>query len=109
MGEAYPELTASARTSSACSSRRRSASPRRWRRAWRCSTARSRKLAGRQIPGETVFRLYDTYGFPLDLTDDIARERGLTIDKAASRRRWTSSARGRGPRASSASTCAPAC
>jgi len=40
------------------------------------------KLSGRQIPGETVFRLYDTFGFPLDLTSDIARERGLTIDEA---------------------------
>jgi alanyl-tRNA synthetase len=40
------------------------------------------KLSGRQIPGETVFRLYDTFGFPLDLTNDIARERGLTIDEA---------------------------
>jgi alanyl-tRNA synthetase len=34
------------------------------------------------IPGETVFRLYDTYGFPMDLTADVARERGLTIDQA---------------------------
>ena len=40
------------------------------------------KLSGKQIPGETVFRLYDTFGFPLDLTNDIARERGLTIDEA---------------------------
>jgi alanyl-tRNA synthetase len=40
------------------------------------------KLSGKQIPGETVFRLYDTFGFPLDLTSDIARERGLTIDEA---------------------------
>ena len=36
----------------------------------------------KEIPGETVFRLYDTFGFPSDLTADIARERGLTIDEA---------------------------
>ncbi len=35
---------------------------------------------GGSIPGETVFKLYDTYGFPVDLTADIARERGLVID-----------------------------
>ncbi len=40
------------------------------------------QLKGKQIPGETVFKLYDTYGFPLDLTADIARERGLTLDEA---------------------------
>jgi alanyl-tRNA synthetase len=34
------------------------------------------------IPGETVFKLYDTYGFPADLTADIARERGLSIDQS---------------------------
>ncbi|RDH88637.1 MAG: alanine--tRNA ligase [endosymbiont of Escarpia spicata] len=32
------------------------------------------------IPGETVFKLYDTYGFPADLTADVARERDLTLD-----------------------------
>ena len=39
------------------------------------------ELRGTEIPGETVFRLYDTFGFPSDLTADIARERGLTIDQ----------------------------
>ncbi|HLS80549.1 MAG TPA: alanine--tRNA ligase [Steroidobacter sp.] len=40
------------------------------------------QLSSKVIPGETVFRLYDTYGFPVDLTADIARERGLAIDQA---------------------------
>ena len=39
------------------------------------------ELEGREIPGDVVFRLYDTYGFPVDLTADIARERGLSIDQ----------------------------
>jgi len=37
-------------------------------------------LEGKAIPGEVAFKLYDTYGFPADLTADLARERGLTLD-----------------------------
>ena len=41
-----------------------------------------RNLRGaKTIDGETIFKLYDTYGFPVDLTADIARERGLNIDQ----------------------------
>ncbi len=36
----------------------------------------------KMLSGETVFKLYDTYGFPMDLTADIARERGITLDIA---------------------------
>ncbi|SNY53362.1 alanyl-tRNA synthetase [Arsukibacterium tuosuense] len=38
-------------------------------------------LSGSVIPGDLVFKLYDTYGFPVDLTNDVARERNLTIDQ----------------------------
>ena len=38
------------------------------------------ELDGDKIPGDVVFKLYDTYGFPVDLTADIARERGLSVD-----------------------------
>ena len=41
-----------------------------------------KELSGTVIAGETVFKLYDTYGFPVDLTADIAREHNLTLDMA---------------------------
>ncbi|HWP49289.1 MAG TPA: alanine--tRNA ligase [Candidatus Limnocylindrales bacterium] len=40
----------------------------------------TRQRGEQVIPGEEVFKLYDTYGFPLDLMDEIAREQGLTLD-----------------------------
>mgnify|MGYP006266291841 CR=1 FL=1 len=39
-------------------------------------------LEGDTVPGETVFKLYDTFGFPVDLTADVAREQGLHLDMA---------------------------
>ena len=38
------------------------------------------EIDGKEIPGEIVFKLYDTYGFPVDMTADFARERNLGID-----------------------------
>jgi alanyl-tRNA synthetase len=38
--------------------------------------------AGAELPGETAFRLYDTFGFPLDLTQDALRAKGMTVDLA---------------------------
>ena len=41
-----------------------------------------RRMEGNTIDGSTLFKLYDTYGFPVDLTADVARERGLQVDQA---------------------------
>ncbi|WP_438886817.1 alanine--tRNA ligase-related protein, partial [Bacillus cereus group sp. Bce002] len=40
------------------------------------------KLQGDTLDGETAFRLYDTYGFPVDLTADVCRERNIKVDEA---------------------------
>ncbi|EWG97775.1 alanine--tRNA ligase, partial [Halomonas sp. BC04] len=44
------------------------------------------ELDGEVLPGETVFKLYDTYGFPYDLTADVCRERGVTLDEIGFKR-----------------------
>ncbi|MCG9753636.1 alanine--tRNA ligase [Shewanella insulae] len=40
------------------------------------------QLEGKELDGETAFKLYDTYGFPVDLTADVCRERDITVDEA---------------------------
>jgi len=42
----------------------------------------ARKTGSKILPGDTAFTLYDTYGFPLDLTADVCRERGVAVDQA---------------------------
>jgi alanyl-tRNA synthetase len=47
------------------------------------------KMKGKELPGDIVFKLYDTYGFPVDLTADIARERDLTLDQEGFEKQMT--------------------
>ncbi len=44
--------------------------------------ARVKKHKGKVLPGDVVFKLYDTFGFPLDLTQDIIKDEGITVDIA---------------------------
>src|SRR4029453_3865217 len=44
---------------------------------------RARQAGSTSLPGEVAFKLYDTYGFPLDLTEDILRGEGMVVDRAA--------------------------
>jgi alanyl-tRNA synthetase len=79
MGAAYPELTREARASSSrCSRRKKERFAETLEPGHGPARTAIANLAGdkTRIDGETVFKLYDTYGFPVDLTADIARERG---------------------------------
>lgn len=82
MGEAYPELPAAADTVT----RALQAEEERFAETLDAGMKIFEDVAGKAsngvIPGVDAFRLYDTYGFPLDLTQDIARERDLTVDIA---------------------------
>jgi alanyl-tRNA synthetase len=82
MGEAYPELVAAqARVAEVLLAEEQQFS----RTLENGMAILDEAIAGMQgtvLPGATVFKLYDTYGFPVDLTADIARERGLSIDSA---------------------------
>jgi alanyl-tRNA synthetase len=63
--------------------RRRSASSHHRATAWPSSKASwPRWRSVKKLDGETAFKLHDTFGFPLDLTADICRERGVTVDEA---------------------------
>ena len=81
MGEAYPEL----RAQRATVEKALQAEEERFAETLDGGMRIFDEVAGRcggVIPGADAFRLYDTYGFPLDLTQDIARERGLEVDLA---------------------------
>lgn len=82
MGEAYPELTKAQAQIERVLLQEEEQFARTLENGLKLLEQDITKLYGKIIPGVTVFKLYDTYGFPVDLTADIARERGLTIDIA---------------------------
>ncbi|OPX55160.1 alanyl-tRNA synthetase [Oceanospirillum multiglobuliferum] len=82
MGEAYPELRSQQSTIERLLKTEEEQFAKTLEQGLRILEQDLAELKGEQIPGETVFKLYDTFGFPMDLTADIARERGLSIDEA---------------------------
>ncbi|MEM9531755.1 MAG: alanine--tRNA ligase [Pseudomonadota bacterium] len=82
MGEAYPELRAKADFVRQVLATEESRFAETLDQGMRLLEGAIEGLETREIPGETAFKLYDTYGFPADLTADVARERGLTVDQA---------------------------
>ncbi len=82
MGEAYPELV---RAQERVTSTLRQEEERFGETLEHGMAILDAALAGgrRELDGETAFKLYDTYGFPVDLTADIGRERGFTVDMKA--------------------------
>jgi alanyl-tRNA synthetase len=82
MGEAYPELAKGADHAARVLKQEEERFAETLENGMALLEGSIKKLKGKTIAGETVFKLYDTYGFPVDLTADIARERGLAIDQA---------------------------
>ena len=82
MGEAYPELIAAADQVTRVIQQEEERFAETLSHGMKLLEEDIAQLSGTVLPGETVFKLYDTYGFPVDLTADIARERGLQVDDA---------------------------
>jgi len=80
MGEAYPELPANLETVKKVLRQEEERFAETLDHGLKILEQAISELSNKEISGEVVFKLYDTYGFPVDLTADIARERGLTID-----------------------------
>lgn len=80
MGEAYPELIAAQAQIENLLQQEEKQFSKTLELGLKILEDNIKELKGQVIPGEVVFKLYDTYGFPLDLTADIARERDLQLD-----------------------------
>jgi alanyl-tRNA synthetase len=82
MGEAFPELKANQAQVERVLQKEEQRFAETLGQGMKILEAYTTKLHGTVISGDVVFQLYDTYGFPVDLTADFAREHGLTIDHA---------------------------
>lgn len=80
MGQAYPELVAAQGRAEEVLAAEEAQFARTLDTGMVLLEAALAELTGNTLPGELVFQLYDTYGFPVDLTNDIAREHGCTLD-----------------------------
>jgi|TARA_B110000914_G_C15520600_1_gene476603 alanyl-tRNA synthetase len=80
MGEAYPELLQQSDNISKVIKKEEEQFARTLDKGMGVLESALSDLVGSELPGELVFQLYDTYGFPTDLTNDIARERGYSLD-----------------------------
>lgn len=82
MGEAYPELTAAQAQIEKLLKQEELQFAKTLEQGLKILEDEITKLSDNTLPGEIIFKLYDTYGFPFDLTADIARERDLKLDVA---------------------------
>ncbi|MFP4003396.1 MAG: alanine--tRNA ligase [Alphaproteobacteria bacterium] len=83
MGEAYPELHRARPLITETLKLEETRFRRTLERGLKLLEEETGKLGGaRELPGEVAFRLYDTYGFPFDLTEDALRARGIGVDRA---------------------------
>ncbi|APZ44522.1 alanine--tRNA ligase [Acidihalobacter ferrooxydans] len=80
MGQAYPELAAAEARIEQVLAQEEERFAETLENGLRLLAEAVRSLPGHRLPGELIFRLYDTYGFPVDLTADIAREQQLELD-----------------------------
>ncbi|WP_417664876.1 alanine--tRNA ligase [Pseudidiomarina sp.] len=81
MGDAYPELKDKQKVIEQALQREEEQFGKTLERGLNILNEALTELDGTVLPGELVFKLYDTFGFPMDLTADMAREKGLTIDE----------------------------
>ncbi|WP_417659489.1 alanine--tRNA ligase [Pseudidiomarina sp.] len=82
MGDAYPELKDKQKVIEQALQREEEQFGKTLERGLNILNEALTELDDTVLPGELVFKLYDTFGFPMDLTADMAREKGLTIDEA---------------------------